>query len=143
MNALQIGTALVAGAAYFLLMFIVAFAAGTVRVLMVVPRVGEINALLLELPLILTTSWLASYWLANRFVIPPALSPRLVMGLGAFALLMIAEASMSVLLFGQSLTGHFAAWLQPAKQIGLLGQAMFAFIPTLQSVPGFGGRTKS
>lgn len=47
-----------AGLAYFTLVFAAGFALGTARVLVLLPGVGETTAVLLELPLILTVSWL-------------------------------------------------------------------------------------
>ena len=59
-----------AGLAYFGIVFATGFALGTLRVLAVTPRLGENAAVLLELPIILTLSWVACRWLISRFDVP-------------------------------------------------------------------------
>ena len=53
-------SALKAGIFYFATVFAVGFALGTIRVLTIVPRVGEMVAIVIEVPFILAISWLAS-----------------------------------------------------------------------------------
>jgi len=48
------------GAAYFCAVFSVAFMLGTIRVVVLVPRLGELVSVSLEAPVILAVSWLAS-----------------------------------------------------------------------------------
>ena len=59
-------TILRAAAAYWAAVFALGFALGTIRVLWVIPLVGLMPATLIELPLILTGSWLAAGWLVRR-----------------------------------------------------------------------------
>jgi hypothetical protein len=51
------------------------------------------------------------------------------MGARAFALLMIAEAALGVLAFGESLTGWAASLFAMPGVIGLAGQLAFAAMP--------------
>lgn len=125
-------TALLAGIVYFAVVFCAGFVLGTLRTLLVAPAVGEFKAVLLELPLILTFSWLACRSIVRMWLIPSAWVPRLSMAVVAFALLMIAEAGVSIFLFGKSLSQHLEAFATPAGAIGLAGQIAFAAFPLLQ-----------
>jgi hypothetical protein len=84
--------ALKAGLVYFTLVFAAGFALGTVRVLFLVPAVGETVAVLTELPVMLTIacrltiSWIACRFVVARLRVPAVLSDRIVMGVFAFAL---------------------------------------------------------
>jgi hypothetical protein len=52
----------VAGAVYFLVVFLLGFGLGTIRVLFVAPRLGQTTAVLLETPLMLAASWTSCGW---------------------------------------------------------------------------------
>jgi hypothetical protein len=123
-----------AGAVYFAVVFVVAFAIGIVRTLVIAPRIGAVNAVLLEAPLIIGLSWLVSPWAVKKFSVRPRLSERLGMGLVAFSLLMTAEMGLAVLAFGQTLGAHLATYARPAGIIGLAAQMVFGVIPCLQGL---------
>lgn len=122
-----------AGVAYVAIVFAAGFALGVARTLALVPQLGDTGAVIVELPVILAISWLASGWLVSRFAVPPAAGHRLAMGLVAFALLMAAEAALSTIAFGRSLGEHLALYRQLPHLIGLAGQIVFALIPWLQT----------
>ncbi len=119
-----------AGAAYFAVVFAVGFALGILRILVLVPLVGEVAGVVFELPLMLALSWFASRWLVARFALPAG-TPRLHVGGLAFALLMAAEFSVSVLVFGRSPAEHWATYRMVSAQLGLLAQVLFAVMPLL------------
>ncbi|MCE9522664.1 MAG: hypothetical protein K8S25_09560 [Alphaproteobacteria bacterium] len=114
-------------------MFAAGFALGTIRVLFVIPQLGETNAVLLELPVMLALSWVACRWLVRRFAVPPRVVNRLVMGGVAFAFVMLAELGVSVFGFDRTLPEHFAAYRSIAAQIGLAAQLGFAAFPLVQA----------
>ena len=87
--------------AYFGAVFVVGFMFGAIRVLVLVPRLGEIASVLLETPVILAVSWLVSGWTTQNFRVTSAVSRRLLMGIVAFGLLMLAEMGVSVFAFGK------------------------------------------
>ena len=60
LSAAPIARSLLAGAAYFAVVFATGFALGVVRVLVTAPRLGETGAVLLEVPIILAASWFAA-----------------------------------------------------------------------------------
>ena len=45
------------GALYAIIVFVIGFIFGTIRVLLLVPRLGETNAVIVEAPIILAASW--------------------------------------------------------------------------------------
>ena len=121
-----------AGALYFACVFAAGFVLGVVRVLVLAPALGALAATLIELPIILGIAWSVSSWLTRRFVVPRERRSRLAMGGIAFALLMVAEAALSVAVFGDSLATHLERYRALPKAAGLVGQIAFALLPLLQ-----------
>jgi heme/copper-type cytochrome/quinol oxidase subunit 4 len=121
-----------AGFAYFAIVFGIGFVLGTVRVLVAVPRFGALVSELIELPIILTAAWIVCDRLSARLHVARRSRPRLTMGAVAFALLMIAELALSVSLFGNSVSEHFARYGSLPGALGLAGQILFAAFPLLQ-----------
>ena len=117
-----------AGLAYWAVVFALGFVLGTIRVLWLAPLVGLMPATLIELPVMLTASWLAAGWLVRRFAITTA-SAALTMGTLAFMLLMVAECALAVTMMGQTPAQWLADLRQSHALLGLAGQVMFALIP--------------
>ena len=122
----------VAAAAYFLIVFLLGFGLGTIRVLIVAPRLGETTAVLLETPLMLAASWTSCGWCLRRFEVAPKEGARAVMGAIALALLMAAELAVSVLLFGRNPTDLAAGYRTTPGAIGLAAQAAFGLMPLVR-----------
>lgn len=59
-----------AGTLYALTVFLIGFIFGTIRVLLVVPRLGETAAVILEAPVMLGASWFVCRWCVGRLVVP-------------------------------------------------------------------------
>lgn len=114
---------------YFLGIFTLGFLLGTIRITVLVPKIGATIAILIELPLILSVSWLFCGYLIRRFAIGRAWHVLLFSGAFAFILLFIAELSFSVFAFGQTPESFFAGFRTFHGLIGLLGQIIFALIP--------------
>lgn len=121
-----------AALAYFVTVFGLGFMLGTVRVLVIIPRIGEAAAVLLELPVMLAASWVAAGWCVRRFAVPARLSTRLAMGFLAFALVMAAELALAVLLFGQSPARYLDTYRHFAGAMGLAAQFGYALFPALR-----------
>jgi hypothetical protein len=131
-----VASALRAGAAYFAAVFALGFVLGTLRVVWIAPWLGETGAVVLELPVMLAASWIAAGRLVRRFDVART-GERAAMGAIGFALLMIAEASLGVLAFGDSFAGWAAGLVAMPGIIGLTGQIAFAAMPL---VAGRGSR---
>ena len=125
--------ALKAGMSYFAAVFAVGFVLGTVRVLLLLPVLGEMAAVLLEIPLILYVSWIAAGWSIRRFAVPAELLARAAMGIVAFALLMFAEPLVSSLIFERSLEDTVTNYQSLPGVLGLSAQVIFALLPVVQA----------
>jgi hypothetical protein len=123
------GASAKAGAAYFAIVFLAGFALGAVRTLVVAPRLGEMVAVLLEAPLILTVSWFVAAWCLARFAVPAAPLARLAMGGVSFTLLVVAELGVSMLVFRRPASQLLASYQSAAGAVGLGAQVAFAWIP--------------
>ncbi|MEQ5788344.1 hypothetical protein J3454_10605 [Erythrobacter sp. NFXS35] len=117
-----------AGLAYWGIIFALGFVLGTIRTLWLAPMIGLLPATALELPLMLAASWIAAGWLIRRFGIGTG-GEALAMGALAFALLMLAECALAVVLAGQSPAQWLAGFGEPHALLGLAGQVVFALIP--------------
>jgi hypothetical protein len=122
-------SALRAGVAYFAIVFSVGFIFGTIRVLVLVPRLGETGGVAVELPIMLSVSWFACGWLLERFSVRGRWGHRLAMGGVAFVLLMVAELGLSILAFGRSAAEHLGTYRSWGAALGLAGQVAFAAFP--------------
>ena len=121
-----------AGILYFAIVFTCGFLLGVLRVLALAPWLGELLAVAVELPIMLAISWVVCGWLIRAFLVPGGHAARLVMGGLAFGLLMIAEAAIADLAFGQSLSEHLSRYAHASALLGLAGQALFGLFPLLQ-----------
>ncbi len=119
------------GTAYVVVVFAAGFVLGVLRTLVLVPLLGELVAVLVELPVILTIAWLVCTRILWRWPLSPA--SAVGMGAMAFLLLMGAEAGLSTLLADRSLVEHLGLYSQLPHQVGLAGQLAFALFPWIQA----------
>lgn len=124
---------LVAGGTYFLIVFVAGFLMGILRVLVVVPQVGEVAAVVLEVPIILVIAWFACDWVLKKVPVPGRNLDRVVVGAFALGLLLTAEAVLSVGLTGISLQEHFRSYSRAGPLIGLAAQLLFASFPLIRA----------
>jgi hypothetical protein len=120
-----------AGALYAIIVFLIGFILGTIRVLLVVPRLGETAAVIIEAPIMLAASWFVCRWCVDRLDIRRSVPARSLMGLVALLVLMSAEVGLGAVL-GRSLVAQFAAYGSAAGAIGLAAQVVFATFPVTQ-----------
>jgi hypothetical protein len=85
---------------YLAIVFGAGFVFGTVRVMWFVPTVGVRVAELTELPLMLAVVFFAARWVNRRFLTEDDQSARLIVGVVAFVLLLLAELILGVTLGG-------------------------------------------
>jgi hypothetical protein len=123
--------ALTAATVYFLMLFALGFALGTIRVLLVAPQIGVLGATLMEVPLMLIAAFLMCLWAVGRWHVPPGLVTRGAMTLWFLVLLALFETLVGVALFGRTLAGTWAGLATPAGLIGLTAQAITALLPVV------------
>ncbi len=131
-TAAILATAIRAGLAYFLIVFAFGFVLGTIRTLFLVPRLGPVAAVALELPFLLLFAWVASRRLVTAFGIGTSIMPRAVMGDTALLLVLFAEFALAVLLFGRTPGEFLSSYRNPDVLLGLCGQLLFAALPVIQ-----------
>jgi len=119
-------------AAYAATVFGAGFVLGSVRVLVVAPRIGARMAELVELPLMIGVSVVAAGWVNRRLPADTSTAGRLVVGSVALALLLAAEAAAGVAVRG---VGVRDALINPDPIAGSLyyfSLALFALLPALR-----------
>lgn len=120
-----------AGACYFGLVFGAGFVLGFFRVLLLVPRMGERAAELLEMPLMLVAVYLSASWVVRRFAVPPGSSCRVGIGFFALALLLITEFTVVLGLRGLTLAEYWAERDPIAGIVYCVMLIIFALMPLL------------
>ena len=120
-----------AGALYAIIVFLIGFILGTIRVLLLVPRLGETTAVIVEAPIMLAASWFGCRWCVDRLNVRRTVPFRLLMGFVAFVVLMSAEVGLGAV-FGRSIADQLAAYGSLAGAIGLGAQVIFAVFPVIQ-----------
>jgi hypothetical protein len=90
-----------AGCLYFAVMFSLGFLLGPLRILVMEPLVGPALAVLAEAVPMVAAMYVVAPWAARLGGTPPDAAPRLIMGLVALALLVLAETVAAALLFGR------------------------------------------
>jgi hypothetical protein len=118
-----------AGLAYFGWVFAAGFLLGTVRVPLLVPRLGERWAELLEMPVMALVIVLVARHVVRRFALPPRPGPRLAAGALALALLVGAELGLAALLSGGSVAGYLAGRDPVSGSVYALMLLVYAAMP--------------
>jgi hypothetical protein len=98
---------LTSSAAYFAIVFGAGFVFGTVRVMWLVPMVGVRVAELAEIPLMLAVIVVAARSVNRRFLTGRDRYSRLIVGVMALVLLLLAELILGVMFLGLTPTDVF------------------------------------
>jgi hypothetical protein len=118
-------------ALYFALVFGAGFLFGTIRVLWVVPRVGERSAELMETPVMFLVIVLAARWTCQRLAVPSLPSIRFGMGVVALALLLAPEFTVVLWLRGLTIDGYVAGRDPVAGTVYVLMLGVYTMMPVL------------
>jgi hypothetical protein len=121
-----------AGAFYAIIVFVIGFILGTIRVLLLAPRLGETIAVIVEAPVILAASWFVCRWCVDRLDVRRTVSARSLMGLAAFLVLMSVEVVGMGAVLGRSLVDQLSSYGSLFGAIGLAAQVVFAMFPLIQ-----------
>lgn len=122
---------LMAAALYFILVFAAGFVLGPIRILLVVPRVGERWAELMEMPLMLGVIFLAAHYIVRRFHLPATGYTSLAAGLLALLFLLLAELTVVPRVRGVDIADYFAGRDPISGAAYLLMLGVFALMPAL------------
>lgn len=122
---------LLAALSYFALVFGTGFLLGAFRVSLLVPRLGERMAELLEMPVMLVVILASAGFVVRRFALPAALPVRLATGLVALCLMVAAELCFAALLQGRSLREYVASRDPVSGGVYLAMLALFALMPVI------------
>lgn len=117
--------------AYFLIVFGAGFVLGTVRVLLLLPLLGERTAELLEMPLMLAVIVVAAQWITKRYLQSAQSREQLAVGLTATGYMLAAEFLVGVMLRGLS---PIEVWFNRDPVSGTayyLSLVLFAVMPWL------------
>jgi hypothetical protein len=123
--------ALQAAAVYAVIVFAAGFVLGTVRVLVVAPRLGALLAVLSEAPVMLAISWVVSA--ACIRAVRPSPAAALMKGGTAFVLLQAAEMALAAIAFGKPPPAYVRDLTTAPGALGLAAQLAFALFPVLQA----------
>ena len=116
---------------YFLLVFGVGFILGSIRVIFIVPRLGERISELIEMPFMFVAVVLSARFVAQRFSLPAATSSRLFVGLLALTLLLLAEFLLAVAIQDRSLDAYIASRDPISGAVYLAMLVLFALMPLI------------
>ncbi|HEX7252342.1 MAG TPA: hypothetical protein VF376_05620 [Thermoanaerobaculia bacterium] len=117
------------GVAYFGVVFGIGFVLGTIRTLLVVPRVGAPAAELMETPIMLGVTFFAARWVVRRFAIPPGIARRFSVGLVGTALLIAAEFTLVLRLRGLTIREYEAGHSPTSQIVYLLSLGAVVIMP--------------
>lgn len=123
--------ALIAGTAFFLGVFALGFGLGTLRVVFITPRLGELAATSAEVPVMLVAAFFTCRWAVQHWQVPRTVAIRWAMVLWFLALLFTFETSLGVVLFGRTPAEQWARLATPAGLLGLSAQIIAALLPVL------------
>ena len=126
---------LLAGAAYFAVLFGAGTAFGLARVLFVSPHLGALGGVLVELPIMMALAWVVCGWLADHLQVGPRLAFRVAMGGTAFVLLIAAEVALSLVLGGRLTEVSVNSADEWAPAVGFAAQAAACAFPLIRGGP--------
>jgi hypothetical protein len=120
-----------AGLVYFGLVFGAGFLLGMIRVPLVVPRLGERTAELLEMPVMFAVILLAARFVLRRHAIPAAAGVRLAVGFIALACLLAVEVGLATLLQERALADYIASRDPVSGRVYLAMLGVLALMPLM------------
>jgi hypothetical protein len=117
---------------YVLLTYAAGFALGTLRVMIIEPRVGAVYAVVIEAPFILMAMWFSSRRALKKVQPSQRISSYLAVGGMAFVFLHLLEVLGGMFLRGQSITAYFTHYTTPEGLMFFALASVFALMPVMQ-----------
>lgn len=119
--------------AYFALVFGAGFILGSIRVLFLVPRLGQRVAELIEMPFMLIVIFVSAQFIIRRFSLAANVLAGLGAGFLALGLLVAAEVLLAVVLQDQTLAEYVASRDPVSGIVYLAMLLLFAWMPVVLS----------
>lgn len=116
---------------YFALVFGLGFLLGSIRVPLLVPRMGARRAELLEMPFMLIGIVLAARFVVKKFILPHTTYAYLSVGILALSLVLIAEVLLVVVLQGDTVKQYFKNRDPISGSVYMLLLTAFALMPLI------------
>lgn len=120
-----------AGIVYFALVLGAGFILGSIRVPLLVPRLGERIAELIELPFMFVVILMAARFITRKFALPDSTSARLGAGFLALCLSLLAEFLLAAALQDRSLGEYIASRDPVSGSVYLAMLALFSLMPLI------------
>lgn len=120
-----------ASISYFAIVIGTGFLLGLIRVPLLVPRLGERYAELLEMPIMLGVIVLGARFIVRRFQLPAQLWLRLQVGMSALMLSVAAELLLATVLQDRTVAQYIASRDPVSGSVYLLLLMVFALMPAL------------
>lgn len=120
------------GVLYGLGGFAIGFGFGIARNVFLLPIFNDTLAVLMEVPLVLSLSWVLCVRSVVRMEVAHNALDRAIMGAIAFLLLIGAELLLWHVMFDYPTAAFFARYNGTAEMIGLAAQIGFALFPLIQ-----------
>jgi hypothetical protein len=118
-----------ASLAYFSCVFGAGFLLALVRIPLLVPRLGERWAELLEMPFMLLVIVMAARWVTVRFGLKARRSKCLAVGIAALVLMLAAESILVMFVQEQAISAYIASRDPVSGSVYLLMLLVFAVFP--------------
>jgi hypothetical protein len=122
-------TILLSSLTYFALVFLSGFMLGVMRVLLLVPQLGERYAELVEMPLMLIVIYFSARLVVYHFATLPRLSGYLTVGLTALVFLLLSEFTSVLALRNMSLAEYFVSRDPVSGSAYALSLAVYLLMP--------------
>lgn len=119
---------------YFAVVFGVGFLLGMIRVPLLVPKVGERIAELIELPFLLVAIFLACRWIVGRFDLRGRVVIAILVGTIAASILLLVEFSIVLYIRGLTISEFLAARDPVAATFYYIAVIIFAVMPAIISL---------
>ena len=116
---------------YFALVLGTGFVLGVIRVPLLVPRLGERYAELLEMPFMFVAIILAARYIVRRFHLPAKHAVRLQVGFAALAMSVLAELILAAVLQDRSVAQYIASRDPVSGSVYLVMLLLFAIMPSI------------
>jgi hypothetical protein len=116
---------------YFFWVFLVGFILGTIRVLFLVPSIGERFAELIEMPFMIMAIYYSARYIVNRYSVIKGLFDYIYIGIFALLMLLILELTLVLGLRGISLEQYLSSRDPISGGVYLLSLFIYMLMPLI------------